>query len=154
MIEQFVKATLQSNNPNKTRAVRLRADITSTNIGDIAPTTIVEAGKKFVAERDGEFGLGSLAGDIWWHVPAAKVKQDNTPRNGHIAQRHKGEELLIVTLLEPEVPEEPEEPTTPEGKYDVSVFTSSKKIVVTSDQDLSQYVVIVNDKMFGDVAEG
>jgi hypothetical protein len=113
MIEIFEKATVKSNNPNKTRAVRLRADITSTNIGDIAPTTVVEADKKFVAERDGEFGLGSLAGDIWWHVPEAKVKQDNTPRDGWMAQRHKGEELLIVTLSEPEDPEDPPGNQTP-----------------------------------------
>lgn len=113
MLEIISNAKVQSNNPNKTRAVRLRADIASTNIGDVAPTTIVTVDKKVVAERDGEFGLGSLAGDIWWHAPAARVKQDNTPRDGWMAQRHKGEELLIVTLTEPEKPEDPPGNQTP-----------------------------------------
>lgn len=151
MLEISLNATVKSNSPTKTRAVRLRADITSTNIGDVAPTTIVAVDKKVVAERDGEFGLGSLAGDIWWHAPAARVKQDNTPRNGWMAQRHKGEELLIVTLLEPE---NPEEPIPSAGTFDISVFTSTKKVMITSDTDLSGYVVIVNGEMFVKAAQG
>lgn len=113
MIEEIVSAKLQSNDPLKTRAVRADALISSSNIGDVDPSVIVTADKKRVATVNGEFGIGSLAGDIWWHVPAAKVKQDNTPRDGWMAQRHKGEELLIVTLTEPETPEDPPGNQTP-----------------------------------------
>lgn len=92
-------ALVQSNNPNETRSLRSAAGIIYNKIGTVAPDTVCNAAYKIVATFNGEFGTDSLAGDIWWKVEGVRIKEDNTPRNGWLAEKHKGVTYLAVTLI-------------------------------------------------------
>lgn len=151
MISEDIKATVKSNNPQKTRAVRAGSGVGFSNIGTIAPDAIVNVKIRRTAETDGEFGSGSLKGDIWWYGEGIKVKEDKTLRNGWIAEISSGVRYLIVELDSPPPPPPP--PPPPNSVIAISVLTEinpdSKQIIITADNiPVEDFTVTVNNQVW------
>lgn len=127
MITSVLSVKLQSNDPKSTRSLRSGANISASKIGTIAPDVEFVGAKKVTAEKVGEFGNGSLPGDIWWETSVIVKEYTGTPKNGWVAERHAGKDLLTVTQddggIEPPPPPVEEEEfaqsftlTNPDGK--------------------------------------
>lgn len=112
MKTETVGASLKSNDPAKGRAVRAGAGIGYNNIGTISSDKVFHSDKRMVVENNGEAGVNSKIGDVWWYVEGIIVKEDSTPRTGWVAERHGGVSYLFVTL---DIPVPPP-PPPPAGK--------------------------------------
>lgn len=134
MNTESITAVIKSNSTTKTRAVRSGAGIGYDNIGSLEPGVTATMTIRKTATANGEFGFGSLAGDIWWYGEGIKVKEDNTPRKGWIAEIHKGEVLLDVTLSQTPDPEP--QPTPDQNIYEVDISEFSKKVTITSNTSM------------------
>ena len=152
MIETTINAILQSNNPAKARAIRAGHSAFATSYGNVPASLQVNATRRVICEVDGDLGPESRAGDVWWYVPAVVVA--GTTISGWMAERHKNEPLLSVTITSP-VEDEPEEVDTvpmisfafdPEGKV---LDLRSTALV-----DLMLYEIRVDGKPFGEISNG
>lgn len=110
MKTEIVSAKIKTNNQTKPRAIRAGLGAGFSNIGSLPADREAQAIKKHVAEVDGEFGIGSLAGDVWWEVVDAPIIGSNQTKDGFMAEKHKGETLMLVTLDE----EPPVKPPLPD----------------------------------------
>lgn len=128
MLVTTVTANLKSNDTG-TRSLRVSPGVgTATSpvnkVGTIAPETEFVGVEKVTAERDGEFGTGSLMGDIWWKVDSVKVKEyPNALKSGHVAERHAGKNLLIVEIVGDTPPPPPPPPSDEDVWKDVTAVT-------------------------------
>lgn len=136
-------ATLRTNNQTKPRAIRAGHGVAFSNIGSLPADKSAQADTKYVAEVDGEFGVGSLAGDIWWRVKDAPVIGSNQTKDGFMAEKHKGETLMLVTLDE-EPPVKPPLPGDLSVRVVVDIYPESKIIEINSTHDLGEFTVVVN----------
>lgn len=147
MITTQISAKVKTNDPAKPRAIRAGLGAAFSNIGSLPSTKSAQAVAKHVAETNGEFGVGSLAGDVWWEVKDAPIVGSDETRNGFMAEKHKGETLMLVTLDE-ESPVKPPLPDDLSVRVVVDIYPESKTIEVNSTHDLTGFTVVVNGTPF------
>lgn len=142
-----VSARIKTNNHTKPRAIRAGLGAGFSNIGSLPADKEAQAVKKYVAEADGEFGIGSVVGDIWWEVVDAPIIGSNQTKNGFMAEKHKGETLMLVTLDE-------KPPSLPVVAVLVDMYPEGKRVVITSDFDMGDWIVVANGRTFVPPADG
>lgn len=152
MITTQISAKVKTNDPAKPRAIRAGLGAAFSNIGSLPSTKSAQAVAKHVAETNGEFGVGSLAGDVWWEVKDAPIVGSDETRNGFMAEKHKGETLMIVTLDDSS--SKPPMPTELSVSVVVDIDPENKTVMVTSTHDMSEFTVLVNTDRFVKVVNG
>lgn len=140
-------ATLRTNDQAKPRSIRSGHGAGFSNIGSLPVDKSAQAVRKFVADANGEFGIGSLAGDIWWEVKNVPTIGSNQTKDGFMAEKHKGETLMLVTLDE-EPPVKPPLPSDLSVRVVVDIYPESKIIEINSTHDLGEFTVVVNTLPF------
>lgn len=105
MIEDILTATLHSNSTG-TRSIRAAAGVGASKLGDIAPETVFTGIKRLTAESALDFGVNSKPGDKWWYCENVSIKQGGKA-SGWVAERHAGQDLLVVAIEGGEDPPPP-----------------------------------------------
>lgn len=88
---------IYSNDSTKPRTLRKNFGIVQNDyIGPVPATHKMPAIEKRTVRVNGEAGLGSLVGDVWYKVSNVPVQGLSGVHTGWVAFRHKGQDLCVL----------------------------------------------------------